>query len=134
MFSTAALKFFVSEQSKAAMELKDFVERKLTFKTPAGTLRLHPGYLQLKKLIAKAHAVKAEIPVKEVYFALSEKLEPCDGLSVALDRINHAMYVTRRPYRQGAIPKTGACSVTWWRRWVPSPTRRRCAGGSRRWV
>ena len=62
MFSTAASKFFVSEPSKAATELKDFVERKLTFKTSACTLRLHPGYLQLKKLLAKATAERAEIP------------------------------------------------------------------------
>ena len=33
MFSAAASKFFVSEPFKVAKELKDFVERKLTFKS-----------------------------------------------------------------------------------------------------
>ena len=66
MFSTAASKFFVSAPTKAAADLRDFVERKLTFETSAGTLRLHPGYLQLFKLIAKARSQKAEILVKEV--------------------------------------------------------------------
>ena len=85
MFSTAASKFFVSEPSKAGTALKDYVERQLTFKTSGGTLRLHPGYLRLKQLLTKAYAAKAEIPVKDVYMALSEKLELCDGLSMELD-------------------------------------------------
>ena len=38
---------------------------------------------------------------------MTEKLELCEGLSVQLDRIIHAMYVTRQQYRQGAIPKLG---------------------------
>ena len=104
MFSTAASKFFVSEPSRTATALKEFVERQLTFKTPGGTLRLHPGYLRLKQFLTKAYAAKAEIPVKDVYMAVSEKLELCDGLSVALDKVIHEMYVTRQPFRQGAIP------------------------------
>ena len=104
MFSTAASKFFVSEPSKAGTALKDYVERQLTFKTSGGTLRLHPGYLRLKHLLTKAYAAKAEIPVKDVYMAISEKLELCDGLSVVLDEVIHKMYITRQPYRQGAVP------------------------------
>ena len=61
-------------------------------------MRLHPGYLRLKQFLTKAYAAKAEIPVKDVYMAVSEKLELCDGLSVALDTVIHEMYVTRNRF------------------------------------
>ncbi len=54
MFSAAASKYFVSEPSKAATNLRDFLERKLTFKSSAGTLFLHPGYLKFSKVFVKA--------------------------------------------------------------------------------
>ena len=50
MFSAAMLNFFVSEPSKVAKDLRDFVEQKLTFKSSSGTIRLHLGYLQVSSL------------------------------------------------------------------------------------
>ena len=72
MHCAAAPRFFVGETANAVRELRSYVERKLSFRLPAGALSLHPGYLHLTKLLAKVTSQRATVPVKEVYLAHGE--------------------------------------------------------------